>query len=138
MNIFERAARGKIRFASSVGLLTTEQLFDLPLSAGTSRIAQTSLDSIGREIVRALKSIDTESLVETKPNPEKADLELKLEIVKHVIAAKQADAAAAEKRAANAEERRILLEAYADKKTDSIKALPMEEIEKRLAALNAA
>lgn len=135
MNIFERAARGKLRFASMSGLLTTEQLFDLPLTASVGR---NSLDSIGREIVRGLKSIETESLVETRPNPEKADLELRLEIVKHVIASKQADAEAAAKRAANAEERRILTEAYADRKTDAIKALPIEEIEKRLAALNGA
>lgn len=138
MNIFERAIRGKIRFASSVGGLTVEQLFDLPLTAGASRGAPPpSLDSVGREIVRGLKSIETESLVETRPNPEKAMLELQLEIVKHVIASKQADIAAAATRAANAEERRILVEAYADKKTDAIKNLPMEEIEKRLAALNA-
>ncbi len=136
MNIFERASRAKLRFDSTVGYLTAEQLFDLPLSATRSTV--TTLDSVGRTIVREINSITTESLVETKPDPRKAELELKLEIVKHVIAAKQADELAAVSRAAKAEERRILREAYADKKTDAIKSLSVEEIEKRLAALDAA
>jgi len=54
MNIFERAARAKVRFSSAVGELTTEQLFDLPLTATGNRL---SLDAVARDIYRGAQEV---------------------------------------------------------------------------------
>lgn len=137
MNIFERASRAKLRFDSNVGAITTEQLWDLPLTTRSGKRDALDLDTVGRAIVRELNSITTESLVETKPDPRKTDLELKLEIVKHVIASKQADAAAAEARAAKIEKKSKILEALATAETRELAGKSKEELLKELEAIDA-
>ena len=135
MNIFERAARGKLRFESPVGDLTAEQLFDLPLTAKGERA---NLDSIARAVNRELKDIVDGSFVEVKPDPRKTDLELRLDILKHVIEAKQAEKAAAEARAANAERKRKLLDALAAKDDQALAGMSREEIQAEIAKLGEA
>lgn len=132
MNIFERAARAKLRFASSVGELTTEQLFDLPLATTGNRA---SLDRVAREVYGELKTYDDISFIETKPEPRKVQLELQLEIVKHVIESKKADLAAVETRAKKAELRRQLTEVLAKKQGEQLEGLSVEDIQKKLAEL---
>ncbi|MBD9544322.1 hypothetical protein IB276_33285 [Ensifer sp. ENS04] len=127
MNIFEIAARKKLRFASSRGELTTEQLFDLSLN---------ELDIIGQPIVADLRSASTESLIPTKPNPRQPELEIKLEIVKHVIAVKvkeRDEAVAAQERA---DKRRKLLEAIAKKDDEALTTASKEDLLKQLAELD--
>ncbi|AEI71072.1 hypothetical protein [EBPR siphovirus 2] len=136
MNIFERASRNGLRFQSPVGLLTTEQLWSLPLTAKTSTVA--SLNGIGIAIKRKLAEVSDESLVEARPNPQKAELELALEIVKHVIAAKQAQAAAADERAAKAQRRGKILEALAAQEDKELTSKSKDDLLKELQALDAA
>lgn len=132
MEIFERAARCKLRFSTSIGDLVTEQLFDLPLTASGSKI---SLDKIAREVFGELKGIEEVSFVETKPDPRKVELTLALDIVKHVIESKKADAAAVENRMKKQELRRQLTEALAAKQGEAIKGMSAEEIQAKLAEL---
>lgn len=127
MNIFETAARKKLRFASSRGELTAEQLFDLSL---------VELDIIGRPIVADIKGAATESLIPTKPNPLLPDLEIKLEIVKHVIAAKVAERDAAVKAQEKATKRRKILAAIAAKDEQAFTSASRDELEKQLAELD--
>lgn len=133
MNIFERAARGKIRFSSPIGDLTTEQLFDIPLTARPDRA---SLDTMARAVHSELKSIDEGSFVVLKPDPRKADLELHLDILKHVIDAKLSAKAAAEKAAENAERKRRLLAALESKQESELAGMSKEEIEAEIAKLD--
>lgn len=136
MNIFERASRKGLRFASAVGLLTTEQLWELPM---TSKNAGTvSLNSVGIGIKRKLAEASDESLVETRPNPLKSELELALEIVKHIIAAKQEQAAAAEDRAAKATRRQRILEALAAHEDKELNSKSKEDLLKELQEIEAA
>lgn len=135
MNIFERASRAKLRFASSVGDLTAEQLWDLPLTAKQDR---PNLDSVARAVSRELKSLDEDSFVNVTPDPRKADLELRLDILKRVIEAKQADKAAAESRAANAERKRKLLDALAAKDDQALAGMSREDIQAEIAKLGEA
>ena len=137
MNIFETATRKKLRFASGKGDLTVEQLWDLPLIiTSPTRDVKADLDSVGQIILSDLKRLGESSLVKTSPDPRVADLEVKLEIVKHIIAAKQAEDADQVRRAAQRNERRRLVEALADKENDEIKNLSKEEILKRLEAFD--
>lgn len=134
MNIFERAARNQLRFPSSVGDLTTEQLWCVPLTAKGEKV---DLDKLARAAHRELKERDEVSFVDTKPDPRKTELELQLEILKHVIASKMADKAAAEKAAQTAERKRKLLAALASKEDADLGNMTREQIQQEIAALGA-
>ena len=134
MNIFETAARKKFRFDSEVGRLTTEQLFDLPLVKRARQAVD--LDSVARAVAADLREVTTESFVQVETSPRKGDLETKLEIVKHVIAVKQAEAAAALKRSENAEKRRKLLDALASAEAKEMSEMSKDDLLKQLAEID--
>lgn len=135
MNMFELATRKKLRFPSSKGELTVEQLWDLPLIAGSSvtRDVKCDLDTVARSVNAELRGVTEETFVSVKPDPRKADLETKLEIVKHVIASKIADADAAKTAKDRAEKRRKLVDALAAKDDQALTSMSREEILKQLA-----
>lgn len=115
MTIFEKATREKFRYPSTKGLLTTEQLWELPLTAKSGF----SLDDVAKTVNAELKAIDTESFVATETNPAKATLETKLEVVKHVIAIRLAEDQAANAAAAKKLEKEKLL-AVLGRKQDAV------------------
>jgi hypothetical protein len=130
MNIFEHASRVKLRFSSIVGELTTEQLWDLPL---TNKGGRANLDAIARAVHAELKGLEEVSFVECKPDPRKDELELELEILKHVIAVKLAEREAADQAATKAQRRAKLLDALASKENDELVGMSKDDI---LAELN--
>lgn len=132
MNIFERAARGKYRFASSKGQLTTEDLFDLPLQGRGA-----NLDDIAVALDRELEAAAPKSFVSpTAADGKRSEIECKLEIVKHVIASKLAANAAAEQRQVKAEKRRKLLDALDRKEDEEIQGKSREQLLAELEALD--
>jgi len=139
MDIFERASRGKIRFQSTNGLLSVEALWDLNLVPSTRSKFQneTCLDSIAQGVAKALREIGEESFVNINPHPDRSVLELKLEILKHIITSKQKDIETAKTRAANAARRNILMDALANKQSEAIAGMSEEDIRKELEALSA-
>jgi hypothetical protein len=132
MNIFERAARCALCFQTKNGILKTEDLFGLPLETTGSKL---SLDVMAQDIHKELEGLGQVSFVSTKPNPRRAELELKFEIVKHIIASKQADAAAAEARMKNSQMKDRLDEIIEKKKGAALENLSLEDLEKQRAAL---
>ena len=84
-NLFVTATREKYRFESKVGLLTVEDLWELPLTSSN----KASLDNVAITLNRKLKDGEEESFVSAK----KKDVVTsnKLEIVKHVIAVREAE-----------------------------------------------
>jgi hypothetical protein len=134
MNIFETAARKKLRFHSEIGALTTEQLWDLPLLR--QRGQGTDLDTVARAVAAELREVAIESFVQVTATPRQADLEVKLEIVKHVIAAKQAQAEVVRRRADNVEKRRKLLDALESAEAREMSALSKEDLLKRLSEID--
>lgn len=129
--VFIKATRKKFRFPSDKGELTVEQLWELPL---TSRNGF-NLNAIAIAVNTELRSLTEESFVEVDPNPRRSQLRDMLEIVKYVIATKQAEAKAANDRVAKAALRENLREALAAKKTEQLNSLSVEELESQLAAL---
>lgn len=134
-NLFELAARKKFRFQTPVGDLTVEDLYDLPLIS--LRGNNLDLDKVARAVNEELKGVTTESFVQTRPDPRGAELEAKLEIVKTVIAYKQDEAERARARKAKADQRQLLNDAIAAAKNRDLAGAPVEELEARLAALDA-
>jgi len=128
VTIFEKATREKFRYPSVKGLLTTEQLWELPLTAKSGF----SLDDVAKAVNAELKAIDTESFVATETNPAKATLETKLEVVKHVIAIRLAEDQAAKAAAAKKLEKEKLLAVLGRKQDAVLESLTEAELLARI------
>lgn len=97
LNIFEQATRKKLRFPTSAGLVTVEDLWDLPLQHPKS----SNLDSIAINLSKHINETKQESFVTKVTNTINSDLQLSLDIVKHIIDVKiqeQADRMASKER----------------------------------------
>jgi hypothetical protein len=132
VNLFLLAAKRKYRFDSVRGALTVEQLFDLPL---TSR-SDFDLDTVARSVNAELKALGEESFVQPANNIGRLELSRKLDIVKLIIAEKQAAAAANEARVVKAEKRRKILEALDVKENEALTSASREDLLKKLAELD--
>lgn len=131
--IYKFAAQNRLRFPSKVGDLTVEQLFDLPLKSGSGR----DLNSIAIAINNQLKAVGEESFVEdNSADPHKAALTVKLDILKDVIATKQAENRAVLAKREKAEQRKKILDAIAAKKDQQMSQASLDELEKKLAAID--
>lgn len=133
MNIFEQASRSKLRFDTNRGILTVEQLWDMPL---TSKNNSFDLDTLARGVSQGLKSLSEESFVEASSNPVKAEEELKLEILKHIIQVKLDARTNAVKALEKAAQKHTLQEILAQKKQQALYEMPVTELEKRLKELD--
>lgn len=133
-NIFEYATRNKLRFPSIRGELSVEQLWDVPLRS-LKENGLFDLNTIAKDINRALASAAEENFVETTKTSEHLRLELTLEIVKYVIGVKLAEEEAAKNRAAKKAEKEKLLQILAEKQTGQLSELSEKELEKRIRAL---
>lgn len=132
-DVYKFAVQNGLRFPSIRGQLTAEQLFQLPLK-GRSGF---DLDSTAREVNNELKGMTEESFVEdTTANPRKKELEISLDIVKDVIATKQAENRAELVRQNRVVERKKILDAIGAKKDAALTTASIEELEKKLAELD--
>lgn len=135
-DIFFYTVLHKVRFPSHAGMLTVEQLCDLPLlDTSKGGAPKANLDDTAKAINTELKGYAEESFVRTGKSPKEAKLRVALEVVKYVIAYKQELDKKKADRAARVEDRAVLLEALNNRKKADIDALPMEELLKRLATL---
>ncbi len=132
-DLFVEASRKAFRYTSIRGELTTEQLWDLPL---TSR-SGFDLDSVAKAVNADLKAETEESFVSTIANPRKGDLETKLEVVKFIIADKIAEAERAAQRIDKMRQRAEILDAIAAKDKQSLSDASKDELLKKLAELDA-
>lgn len=125
-NMFERATRKQLRFASDRGDLSVEQLWTLPLTRRSPQV--TDLDGLARAVNAELRSVTEESFVVTNPDPRKGDLELKLEILKHIISVKLQDAETAKTAADRAARKQQLLEILSRKEDEALSSMSRDEI----------
>lgn len=132
MNMFERASKLRLFFTSTAGSLTTSDLWELPLTAKPGRL---SLNEVAKTAAAELKALGEENFVEASPVPGRAEAELRLEIIKHVIAERQAELLELQKAAERRAEKAELQEALKAKKSGAIMALSEEELTARIAAL---
>ena len=131
MDIFQKAAQQKLRFETPRGLLTTEDLFDLPLTARNGF----DLDTVAKTVNRSLKASSEESFVNTPTNASAVDT-LKLDIVKSVIATRIAERDEKAARAEKKLKRDRLLELLANKEDAALAELTPDQIKAQLAALD--
>lgn len=124
MNVFEMATRNKFRFPYK-GLISVEDLWDL---------GQVQLDSIYKNLNKEIKQIQEESLLSAK-NSEDAELQAKIDIVKHIFTVKQQEAIQRSIDAENADKKRRIMEILAQKQDDSLMGKSEDELRKMLKEL---
>lgn len=128
--MFEKASRLKLRFTTSKGDITVEDLWDLKL---TSRNGF-DLDSVAKNLNTAVKESGEESFV-LKRNTKNAILDLKFEIVKHIIKVKMDEAEVAEKSAENKSKKETILGIIANKQNEELQGKSVEELTKMASSL---
>jgi hypothetical protein len=130
--MFDIATRQKLRFVTSRGVLTVEDLWDLPLTSATGKA---NLDDLAIALHQELKTTtDVVSFVNEEAKPD-STVKLRFDIIKHIIDVRKkenADAANARKRA---ELKQQLLAVLERKQTAGLEALSEEELRKKISEL---
>lgn len=122
--MFEKAARQKLRFSTPVGNIGVEELWELPLTAGPK---QASLDALAIQLDKEQKEAGTTSFVKKQVKGEPIT-KLKFDIVLRVIEVRQAEAEIADQKRDNAEKKQKLLKLIAEKQDESLKGKSVEEL----------
>lgn len=127
-NIFEHASRIKLRFQTVRGPLSVEDLWDLPLSAATNA----SLDSVAKEASKALKEAAEESFIKPANTSSNVVLQLRMDIVKHVIEVRLRENENNTQAAAKAAQRQTILALIDQKQNEKLSGLTVEELKAML------
>lgn len=125
MDIFERASRAKLRFDSSKGNLSTEDLWGLSLE---------SLNTIAVKTDKAIKDEGQTNFI-GKQTTTASKNELRLDILKHVIKAKLDAKEAAATRAANQAKVDKIKDLIANKADAELANKSVEELQQLMNAI---
>lgn len=129
MGMFEKAARLKLRFKTPMGNLTAEDLWDLPLKEG-----QANLNDLAKALSRAVKEaeegdfVDPVEMIDPK-------LELRFEIVKHVINVRILERNKAEELEVARQKKQQIMAIIAEKEAESLKESSLDELKALLESL---
>lgn len=116
-NLFEVASREKFRFPFR-GLVSTEDLWDLDVK---------SLDSVFKVLNSELKQAKEESLLDVRSKQD-VEIDMRIEIVKHIVGVKQAEQNARLLDKAKKEQKQKILTILESKKEDELKDKSVEEL----------
>lgn len=120
-NMFEIATRNKFRFLFK-GVISTEDLWDLSVE---------SLDNVFKTLNSEMKKTKEESLLSTKSKDDEV-LELKIEIVKHIVTVKQKEKEARERKFLDRERNQKIMSIIAAKQDEQLHNMSVEELQKLL------
>jgi hypothetical protein len=124
-NIFEDATRVGLRFKSRIGIINTEDLWNLKLQ---------DLDDIAKELRKELKDSEVESFI-TESSKETKLLELQFEVVKHIILKRLDEKRQAEEKVSKLEKKRQIMAILEEKQTSSLRDKSIEELQQELEQL---
>jgi hypothetical protein len=122
--MFEQVIRLKLRFESAQGLITAEDLWDLPLTSER----KANLNDIAIGLSRKLKDSENESFV-VKATPKNEELQLKFDAVKHIIAVRLAEAEHAKQLKENREKKERILGIIEKKQNEQLEGATLEELQ---------
>ena len=129
--MFEKATRIALRFPSSVGLLSVEQVWDLPLQSFNGK---PNLDDLARFYHNRLKYDANVSFV-AAVTPQNEDDKLAFDIVKHIIKVKLDEKTAADNIRIARDKRQKLLEIIAKKEEGDLMGASIEDLRKMVEGL---
>jgi hypothetical protein len=129
--MFEAATRNKYRFPSTVGALTVEDLWDLPLI--NKRGA--SLDDVAKTIYKELKDSEDQVSFVRKESAASSELSTKLDIVKYVIDVKMAEQDARVQAKERKEKKEKIMSIIAQKEDEQLKEANLDDLKKMMEEL---
>lgn len=125
--MFEKASRLKLRFNTSRGALTVEDLWDLPLTSSTGK---PNLDDIAKSLNREIRDSGVEtSFVDPSATGASASTQLAFDIVKHIIGVRIAERDAATLAAKKRETKAKILQIIAEKQDQALQSKSLEELQ---------
>ena len=134
LNLFEIASRENYTFETGKGVLSTNDLWNLPLESKTNT---PSLDSIAISLDQEIKNSASGSFVnKTGRTNQSSTTKNKLEIVKRVIEYKQEQIELAKEKQKSGAMREVILKALEQKQTESILTKSPEELQEMLKNLS--
>lgn len=128
-NMFEKASRLALIFDTPNGALSTEDLWNLPL---TSKSGRANLDDIAKGLHQELKADAVSFVVE---NAHDEVTELRFEIVEHIIAVRLEERRTAEEARDKAERKQQLLALVSEKESEELRGKSVEELRAMIEAL---
>ena len=124
-NIFEAASKNKYRYPYK-GMITTEDLWDL---------TQAQLDMVYKALNKGVSEAQVSSLMR-KVTDVDAELLNKIEIVKYIFNAKEAEAEARKNDASKHAKKQRILDILAQKQEDALQNMSEDELKKMLDELD--
>lgn len=124
VNVFEIATREKLRFPYK-GSISVEDLWDL---------SPANLDSVFKSLNAEKKQAETESLLSAKTDADTI-LDIKLSVVRHIVAVKLAEAEKRAKAKEIKEQKQKIMEIIANKQDAALQNKSVEELQAMLAGL---
>ena len=128
--MFETVTRKAIRFNTVKGNVTVEDLWQMPLQSKSNY----DLDNVAKTIAADIRKGDEESFVSTSKSS--ATDELKLDVVKHIIAFKIKENADKLERMGNAARKQELLAAIDNKNSEALGNMTVEQLNAELAKVS--
>lgn len=131
-SVFDTLTRQKLRFDTPQGQITSEDLWDLQL---TSTKGRANLDDIARALNKQLKASGDDVSFVTSPAKTDATVQIRFDIVKHVIDVKLAENAAARAKQESSEKKQFIMGILAQKKNDELMGKTPAELEAMLSSM---
>ena len=129
MDLFERAARLRLRWSTNQGQLSSEELWQLSLD---------SLNTIAKAVNKQLRDEGEESFLSTPASRKSATHnDLRLDILKHVIAAKEQQEEDSKLRSERMTKISQLKELIARKAVEELEGKSVKELSKEIDKLKA-
>lgn len=133
MDIFESASRLKLRFPSPKGLLTTEDLWDLPLTSSTGKA---NLDTIACTLHAEIESQPKVSFVINKAaSAADKTAKLALDVVVRVIEVRLAENEQKQQLDARREKKQQLMALIAQKENEQLAGSSLDDLRAMIAQL---
>lgn len=127
INIFEQAARKRLRFNTGVGMLSVEDVWQLPLIHPKN----TNLDSLAMNLQDELSTTTRTSFVH-KAETKDEDAQLRFDIVLHIISVKLAEREEAEKAKTRSEQRQRIMALIERKENEQFDQKSIDELRAEL------
>lgn len=131
MDLFERATRRQFRFETPKGLISVEEVWQLPLEAPAGRA---SLDALAVALDAKVNAAPRKSFVNATAGVD-PDTRAKFDIVLHVINVKSAERTAAADERARSEEIQKIMGLIAEQDEAELRSMPKAALQERLQRL---
>ncbi len=127
-DVFQEASRKKVRFKSSLGNLSTEDLWSLPL---VSKNRDANLNDIAKRLSKAMRELDEDNFVTEMTNDDKlSELKLKFKVVTSIITCKEEENENRKRLAEAKEKKSKILDIIKTKQDKDLEKLSIKELTK--------